>query len=200
MAAPHQQQRYSAAEYLTYERQVAYKNEYIAGQIVAMSGSSLAHNRISMNLAWLLISQLRGGSCETFGSDMRVKVTAQGIYTYPDISVVCGEPQFEDTQVDTLLNPTLIIEVLSPSTERYDRGAKFGYYRALPSLQAYLLVAQDRMLVEQFVRDGDGWRLTVVSDPAAVLPLPAIGCTLPLAEVYRRVSFPAATTATAEQT
>ncbi len=199
MAASHRQSRYSAAEYLAYERETDTKSEYIAGQIVAMSGSSLAHNRINVNLLRILSTQTLDGPCETFSGDMRVKVTAQGMYTYPDLSMVCGEPQFEDTQVDTLLNPTLIIEVLSPSTERYDRGAKFGYYRALPSLQAYLLVAQDRMLVEQFVRDGDGWRLTVVSDPAAGLPLPAIGCTLPLAEVYRRVGLATDAAANEEQ-
>jgi len=112
------------------------------------------------------------------------------MYTYPDIVVVCGAPQFEDAHVDTLLNPTVIIEVLSPSTEGYDRGAKFGYYRALPSLQEYLLVTQDQALVEHFVRAGDDWILSVADDLAAVVQLPAISCTLPLAEIYRRVSFP----------
>ncbi|MDQ2809137.1 MAG: Uma2 family endonuclease, partial [Chloroflexota bacterium] len=177
MAAPHLQQRYTPEEYLAYERQVEYKNEYIDGQIIAMSGASRAHALIAMNIAWVLVTQLRGQPCEVYGSDLRVKVRAHGMYTYPDVTVVCGEPQLEDAHVDTLLNPTLIIEVLSPSTERYDRGAKFEYYRALPSLQEYLLIAQDQMLVEHFVRAGEDWRLIVTRDPTAVLSLPAIGCT-----------------------
>ncbi|HMA36345.1 MAG TPA: Uma2 family endonuclease [Chloroflexia bacterium] len=188
MAAPLLPRRYTPEEYLAHERQADYKSEYIAGQIVAMSGVSREHSLINMNLARVLSTQLLDRPCEAHASDLRVKVSAQGLYTYPDITVVCGEPQWEDAQVDTLLNPTLIVEVLSPSTEAYDRGAKFGYYRALPSLQEYLLVAQDRMLVEHFVRADAGWLLT---DPAAVIQLPAIGCTLPLAEVYRKVVLPA---------
>jgi Uma2 family endonuclease len=121
---------------------------------------------------------------------VRAKVNAQSLYTYPDIAVVCGDVQFEDDQVDTLLNPTLIIEVLSPSTEDHDRGAKFGYYRRLPSLREYILVAQDKMLVEHFVREDDGWLLTETTDPDAVVRLPSIGCEVPLAEVYRKIVFP----------
>src|SRR5438270_3295621 len=112
------------------------------------------------------------------------------MYTYPDIAVVCGDAQFEDDQVDTLLNPTLIVEVLSPSTEAYDRGAKFGYYRQLPSLREYLLVAQDQMLLEHFVREDDGWLLTETTGPDAVVHLPSINCAVALAEVYRKVVFP----------
>ncbi|HMA36331.1 MAG TPA: Uma2 family endonuclease [Chloroflexia bacterium] len=187
MAAPLLPHRYTPEEYLAHERQAAYKSEYLAGQIVAMSGVSRAHSLINTNLAWVLSSQLRDRPCEVHASDMRVKVTAQGLYTYPDIAVVCGPAQWEDAQVDTLLNPTLIVEVLSPSTEAYDRGAKFGYYRALPSLQEYLLVAQDKVLVEHFVRAGDGWLLTATTDLGAVVSLPAIGCAVPLAEIYHQV-------------
>ncbi len=190
MAAPHLQQRYTPEEYLAYERQAAYKNEYIGGQIIAMSGVSFEHSLISGNLFRVLSNQLLDRPCSVHASDLRVKVRTRTMYTYPDVTVVCGEPQLEDAHVDTLLNPTLIIEVLSPSTERYDRGAKFDYYRALASLQEYLLVSQDQALVEHFVRAGDDWRLTVTHDLAAVVPLPAIGCTLPLAEVYRRITFP----------
>ena len=196
MAAPLTQQHYTPEEYLAYERQVEYKNEYIAGQIIAMSGGSREHALISGNLLAALKVQLRGQSCETYGSDMRVKVTTRGMYTYPDLTVACNKPQFEDAHGDTLLNPTVIIEVLSPSTERYDRGAKFGYYRALPSLQEYLLVAQDQALVEHFVRAGDDWVLHVADDLTAVVQLPSIGCALPLAEVYDQVRWLADAAAT----
>jgi Uma2 family endonuclease len=191
MAAPLLQHRYTPEEYLAHERQAAEKSEYLAGQIVAMSGVSREHSLINGNLFSLLNLQLRDRPCEAHASDLRVKVSARGMYTYPDIVVVCGEPQFEDAQVDTLLNPTLIVEVLSPSTEAYDRGTKFGYYRDLPSLQEYLLVAQDKMLIEHFVRAGDGWLLTATGDPAAVVQLPTIGCAVPVAEVYRKVGLPA---------
>src|SRR5207248_212348 len=109
---------------------------------------------------------------------------------YPDIAVVCGDGQYEDEQVDTLLNPTVIVEVLSASTEAYDRGAKFGYYRQLPSLREYLLVAQDRMHVEHYLREDGGWLLTETSEPEGVVKLPSISCEVPLAEVYRKIVFP----------
>jgi Uma2 family endonuclease len=129
--------------------------------------------------------------CEAHASDLRVKVSARSMYTYPDIVVVCGEAQFEDAAVDTLLNPTLIVEALAPSTEAYDRGAKFGYYRQAPSLREYVLVAQDRMLVEQYTRGDSGWLLTETSDPGAIVELPAIGCAAPLSEIYRKVALTA---------
>ena len=191
MAAPIRPHPYTPEEYLAHERQAAYKSEYIAGQIVAMSGVSWEHSLINGNLLSLLNVQLRDRLCTAHASDLRVKVSAQGLYTYPDIVVVCGAPQFEDAHVDTLLNPTLVMEVLSPSTEAYDRGAKFGYYRALPSLQEYLLVAQDKLLVEHYVRAEASWVLTATIDAAGEVQLPSIGCTLPLAEVYRKVVFPA---------
>lgn len=190
MAAPLLQRRYTPAEYLAYEREAETKHEYIAGQILAMSGGSRAHARISMNLAQALGPLLRDRPCATYGSDLRVKVPARGMYTYPDVSVVCGEEQFDDAQADTLLNPTLIVEVLSRSTEAYDRGVKFEYYRTIPSLQEYLLISQDRILVEHFARAGDTWVLTTISDLNAVVRLPAIGCTLALAEIYRKVLLP----------
>ena len=190
MAAPIHPRYNTPAEYLIHEREGATKSEYIAGQIVAMSGASRAHNLITGNLVWLLKVQLRDRPCEVYPSDMRVKIPTSELYTYPDVSVVCGAPQFEDRYLDTLLNPTLLVAVLSPSTEAYDRGAKFGAYRAVPSLQAYVLVAQDRLLVEHFVRAGDTWVLTVTTDPAGSVPLPAVGATLALADVYRQVAFP----------
>lgn len=125
MAAPVRQHYYTPEEYLAQERKAEFKSEYIAGQIVAMSGASREHNLMTANLARVLGSQLLDRPCEVYVSDMRVKVTARGMYTYPDTVVVCDDARFEDEQVDTLLNPTLIVEVLSPSTEAYDRGAKF---------------------------------------------------------------------------
>ncbi len=190
MAAPLLQRHYTSAEYLTYEREAETKHEYIEGQILAMSGGSRDYARISMSLARALSNQTSSGPCEIYGSDLRVKVTARGMYTYPDVSVVCGEEQFDDAQADTLLNPTLIVEVLSRSTEAYDRGVKFDYYRAIPSLQEYLLVSQDGVLVEHFARAADTWVLTAISDLNAVVRLPAIGCTLAPAEIYRKVQLP----------
>src|SRR2546428_721678 len=194
MAAPVHERLFTPEEYLALEREAEYKSEYIAGQVVAMSGVSREHSLINGNLVRVLSSQLLDRPCEVHASDMRVKVgakvNARSLYTYPDIAVVCGDAQFEDDQVDPLLNPTLIIEVLSPSTEAYDRGAKFGYYRRLPSLREYMLVAQDKMLVEHFVREDDGWLLTETTDPDAVVRLPSIGCEVPLAEVYRKIVFP----------
>src|SRR5438067_3496422 len=194
MAIPVRDRYYTPEEYLAHEREAEYKSEYIAGQVVAMSGVIREHSLINSNLVRVLSSQLLDRPCEVHASAMRVKVgakvNARSLYTYPDIAVVCGDVQFEDDQVDTLLNPTLIIEVLSPSTEAYDRGAKFGYYRRLASLREYMLVAQDKMLVEHFVREDDGWLLTETTDPAAVVRLPSIGCEVPLAEVYRKIVFP----------
>jgi Uma2 family endonuclease len=189
MAAPVRQNYYTPEEYLAQERKAEYKSEYVAGQIVAMSGASREHNLITANLARVLGSQLLDRPCEAYVSDMRVKVTARGMYTYPDVVAVCGDARFEDEQVDTLLNPTLIVEVLSPSTEAYDRGAKFAYYRQLPSLQDYILVSQDQVLVEHFVREDDGWLLTDTTDLGGIVQLPSIACELPMSEVYRKVVF-----------
>ena len=161
MAGPSRPRHYTPEEYLALERQAPYKSEYVAGQIAAMSGASRAHQPV---LFRVLSGQLLERPCEAHASDLRVKVSARGMYTYPDIVVVCGDAHFEDAAVDTLLNPTLIVEVLSPSTEAYDRGAKFGYYRQAPSLREYVLIAQDRMLVEQYVRADAGWLLTETSE------------------------------------
>ena len=123
-------------------------------------------------------------------SDMRVRVAATGMYTYPDVVAVCGPREFADAHRDTLLNPTVIIEVLSPSTEAYDRGAKAAYYRRLPALAEYVLVAQDQMHVEHFARQGAGWLLIEMSAPDAILRLPALDATLPLTAIYANVEFP----------
>jgi Uma2 family endonuclease len=191
MAAPRLQRYYTPEEYLALEREADYKSEYIAGQIVAMAGASREHVTIVTNLSRILSSQLLERPCDTYTTDMRVAINTQELYTYPDLVVVCGEAQFEDANVDILVNPTLIVEVLSPSTERYYRGVKFGYYRQIPSLQEYVLVTQDKVLVEQFVREGDHWVFNATTNLDAILRLPAIDCDVPIAEVYRKVAFSA---------
>jgi Uma2 family endonuclease len=140
-------------EYLAFERaQTDAKHEYLNGEIMMMAGASLEHNRIVSNLVAALHAQMHGRSCDVFSSDMRVHISATGLYTYPDIAALCGVPQLEDDESDTLLNPEVIIEVLSPSIEAYDRGSKFDHYRSLESLQTYVLVAQDRWQIELYQR------------------------------------------------
>lgn len=180
----------TAADYLALERQVETKSEYLNGCIYAMSGASRNHNRITFNLARRIGNQLGGSRCEGYVNDMRVKVNPTGLYTYPDVVVVCGEPRFEDSHVDTLLNPTVIIEVLSDSTAAYDRGEKFAHYRALESLSDYLLVAQDKPRIEHYQRQTDGrWLYSATDGLDARVEIPTIGCVLHLAEVYERVDF-----------
>jgi Uma2 family endonuclease len=179
------------SEYLSVERKSEYKSEYIDGMIVAMTGASREHNLIAVNISREFSRQLKGRRCETYASDMRVKVPSTRLYTYPDVVVVCGEPQFEDGELDTLLNPTVIVEVLSASTEMYDRGKKFGFYRTIESLAEYLLVAQDECRVEQYVRQADGrWLLSDHHSIGDVFALTSIGCELALGEVYDKVALP----------
>src|SRR5437588_7283267 len=178
-------------EYLAIERRAEYKSEYIDGEVVAMTGASRRHNLIVLNVASEITQQLKGRPCEAYVSDMRVRVPSTRLYTYPDVVVVCGEPEFADDYVDTLLNPTLIVEVLSESTELYDRGKKFGFYRTIESLAEYLLVAQDECRVEQFVKQPDGrWMLSDYRSPEEVVELSSIQCRLALKEVYDKVVLP----------
>ena len=179
-------QRLTVQEYLAFERQSEVRHEYLEGEVFAMSGGSRQHNRIAFNVAKVLDATLPP-SCRVYLLDMRLKTPDTGFFTYPDVAVVCGNSRFEDSKVDTLLNPALIVEVLSPSTERYDRGSKFLHYRSIPSLACYVLVSQDRVHVECFVRQDDGgWSSTELEDLAETLELPSIGCRLPLAAVYDR--------------
>jgi Uma2 family endonuclease len=181
----------TAADYLALERQAETKSEYLNGHIYAMSGASLKHNRIVAGLAVAVGAQLRRKPCEPFFGDMRVKVGPTGLYTYPDVVIVCGEPQLEDTHFDTLLNPKVIIEVLSDSTEAYDRSGKFAHYRALESLTDYLLVAQNQPRIEHFARQTDqSWRYSIVDGLEAAIEIATIDCVLQLAEVYERITFP----------
>lgn len=181
-------------EYLALERAATTKNEFYGGRMFAMSGARRPHNLITTNLVRELSTQLMERRCEVYPNDMRVKVTATGLYTYPDAVVVFGEPEFEDEVEDTLLNPTLIVEVLSESTEAYDRGEKLDHYLRLPSLQEYVLVAQNRVRVERYARQAGAsdWLFGVATGLEARVELPSIGCSLPLSRVYHKVGLPPA--------
>jgi Uma2 family endonuclease len=180
----------SPQEYLAQERQADFKSEYLRGEVFAMAGASYEHTLIKDNLARKAGNQLEGGPCHVLTSDMRVKVNPTGLYTYPDIAIVCDKPQFEDEVFDTLLNPRAIVEILSDSTEKYDRGAKFGHYRQIPSLQEYVLVAQDRALVERFARQADGsWVLTVFEGLSQTFAFASVRAQIALTEIYSRVEF-----------
>jgi Uma2 family endonuclease len=186
------QLRYAPEEYLALERKAEYKSEYLNGEIFAMSGASERHNLIVANVLASLHPQLRNRPCRVYPSDLRVKVEETGLYTYPDISAICGKPQFEDSHVDTLLNPAVIIEVLSPSTEAYDRGLKFGAYRKLPSLREYVLISQEESHIELYVRQADNqWLLSEASQLQDAVPLASINCTLLLAEIYEKITVDA---------
>jgi|SRR5438128_3164315 len=178
-------------EYLAIERKAEFKSEYIDGEMVAMTGASRNHNLITINTAREISQQLKGKPCEAYSSDMRVRIPDTGLYPYPDLVVVCGEPIFEDGYVDTLTNPTVVIEVLSDSTESYDRGKKFRYYRLIDSLAEYLLIAQDEYRVEHYVRQPDGrWLLSEVRTLNEQIELSSISCTLNLKEIYEKVKLP----------
>lgn len=181
----------TSAEYLAVERKAEIKSEYIAGRMYAMSGASWPHGQIAGNIFREISSQFRSRNCHAQMNDLRVKVSPTGMYTYPDIVTVCGDPRFEDAYVDTLLNPTVIIEVLSDSTEAYDRGEKFAQYRRLESLREYVLVSQKKMRVEHYRREGEEWILSEISDPAGTLHLPAIDCHVSVAAIYEKVELEA---------
>lgn len=178
----------SAADYLAMDRAAELKSEFVDGRVVAMSGGSRDHSRIKLNLAWIACGQLEDGDCEAFDSDLRVRIDAQR-YAYPDLSVVCGESRFADERDDILLNPTLVVEVLSPSTEATDRGEKWARYRRMDSLRGYLLVSQDQALLELFTRRGDLWTFREARGLGARLEIPEVGRRIALADLYARVDL-----------
>jgi Uma2 family endonuclease len=178
----------SPDEYLVRERAAEYRSEYLAGEVRAMTGASRKHNRIAMNLGALLHGQLRGGPCEPFMSDMRVKVERTGAYFYPDVVVACGASSLEDEFQDTLLNPVLVVEVLSPATADFDHNGKWEHYRRIPTLMDYLLLSQAEPRVERYARQSEGlWLFSETTGLDAELRLESIGCTLALRDVYERV-------------
>jgi Uma2 family endonuclease len=179
----------SVQDYLEQERSSNVRYEYEQGEVREMPGGTKEHSGMSRNILAHLYFQLGEGSCEVYNSDLRVLIAATGLYTYPDVSVVCGEAQFEDGQQDSLLNPTVLFDVLSKSTESYDRGKKFQHYQMIPSLSDYVLVAQDAYRVEHLLRKQDGWLLQSYIGLAAKVTLSSIGCTLALADVYKKISI-----------
>ena len=182
--------RITPQEYLELERRADFKSEYFRGEMFAMSGATYEHTVIKDNLARKAGNQLENGPCRPLTSDMRVKVNATGLYTYPDIAIVCDKPQFEDEMFDTLLNPRAVVEVLSDSTEKYDRGAKFGHYRQIPSLQEYVLIAQDQPLVERYARQADNsWLLTVFEGLSSTFAFASVPAQVQLSEIYSGVDF-----------
>jgi len=183
-------ERFTADEYLTMERAAQYKSEYIDGEIVAMAGASEPHNLIVTNIVIELGVQLRGGPCRVYTSDMRVDVRESGLYAYPNIVALCGEPILSDDQQDNLRNPAVIIEVLSKSTEAYDRGKKSMKYRRIESLLEYLLVAQEKTHVEHYVRQPNGgWLLSEFTTLGDEIHLYSIDSRLKLSAIYNKVSI-----------
>lgn len=199
MAIRRTQLFFTIEEYLAIERQSEERYEYIDGQIFAMAGESIAHGEICANLAGLLHSQLRGTPCRMRVKDTKIRSgpnphpgSTKGLFSYPDLVVICGELQFHDEHQDVVLNPTVIIEVLSESTESFDRGEKFQRYQAWnPTLSDYVLVSQTRPIIEHYVRQADGgWLYYVYSDLEQRLFINSINCELSLPDVYERVVFP----------
>lgn len=181
--------RLTPEEYLRIERAAEWKSEYIDGEMFAMSGASRRHVLITGNVYAELRAALRGTPCAAHVIDQRVSTDRQRHYTYPDVVVACDPIQFADDQRDTIMNPTVIVEVLSKSTENYDRGAKFERYRAVPTLAEYMLVSQERIHVELYTRHPEGWVFREWNDPAGEIELTSLKCRLKIAEVYERVTF-----------
>ncbi|MCK5719420.1 MAG: Uma2 family endonuclease [Thiomargarita sp.] len=177
-------------EYLILERDAEYKSEYIDGEIFAMSGASIAHNQITANVLAEIHTQFKKRPCRVYANDMRVKVKPTGLYTYPDIVALCNKARFDDIQKDTLLNPTIIIEVLSNSTADYDRGTKFKHYRNLDSLKEYLLIAQNEYYIEHYVKQiNNQWLLSETSNLQDTIKLFSIESFLTLVNIYDKVEW-----------
>ena len=191
MSLPRALPTFTPEDYLSLERVSDVRHEYLDGFVYAMSGESLNHSTICFNLYGILHSQLRGTPCRGLSPNMKIRTKGESLYSYPDLAVVCGEPVFHDKHGDVLVNPTVVFEVLSPSTEAYDRGEKSLRYRnEIESLRDFVLVAQDRPRVEHFSRQPDGtWSRTEVSGLDGALPLASIDCRIRLADVYDRITF-----------
>lgn len=181
---------YTPAEYLALEETADYKSEYYLGEIFAMAGGSLNHSLIKGNLETALHQALAKKPCQVHSSDLRLNVKRRGYYTYPDVMVICGKVEFSEGRTDTLTNPILIVEVLSPSTREYDRVKKFALYKALDSLQAYVLVDSEQVHATYLQRvEGGRWTIEMYDDPEAVLRLESVGCEIPLRRIYDKVEF-----------
>ncbi len=177
-------------EYLEIEREAEFKSEYYNGEIFALAGAGLSHNIISLNIASLLLNKLRDKNCFVFNNDMRLSVISHKLYTYPDIMVICGEMKFLDEKKDTVLKPILIIEVLSKSTESYDRGKKFEFYRSIHSLNEYVMISSDHYLVEVYSKNENNlWVLTDEKNPDSSIKFSSVSLQIPLKEIYSKVEF-----------
>ncbi|WP_438015684.1 Uma2 family endonuclease [Sorangium sp. So ce315] len=187
MAEPARKRTFSFAEYLAHEQASEAKHEHVNGEIFAMAGGTPEHGLMAVNVASVLRGQLVDRRCRVYNSDVRVRVRATGLATYPDVSVVCGRLERDPEDENSILNPVVLVEVLSPNTEAYDRGEKFAHYQTIPSLREYVLVSHQRRRVEVLRRNDDGtWTLHDVRE-GGVAALASIGCSLPLDEVYRGV-------------
>jgi Uma2 family endonuclease len=182
--------RFTPEQYLNLERKAEFKSEYDNGLIRAMAGATRPHNLVAGNIFRSIGNQFEGRSCEVYMGDMRVWVGPARQYNYPDIVALCGTPEFQDGTLDTLLNPSLIVEVLSSSTERNDRGKKFAAYRRLESLREYVLIDPEEVLVERYTREGDQWVLSPITNLEGTLQLESVGCHIPVREIYARVISP----------
>jgi Uma2 family endonuclease len=183
--------RLTEAEYLKIERAAEFKSEFFDGEMFARAGGTFEHALIAINLARELGNRLRGGQCVPCNSELRIKIEATGLYTYPDLSVMYGQPEFAAEANDTVTNPSLLAEVLSDSTEAYDRGKKFEHYQQIATLREYLLVSQKEPRIEQFIRQADGrWLWTSAGGLESALQLPSLGISISLSEVFANVNFP----------
>lgn len=180
--------RLTPEQYLEIERKAEFKSEFYDGEMFAMSGATENHGAIVSNISVLLVPALRR-RCKVITNDLRVLVNPTGLYTYPDIVVGCGERKYIDGMLDTLTNPTILVEVLSPSTESYDRGKKFDHYRTISSLRHYVLVSSERPHVDVFSRTGDGWSFSAADGIGSQVYLDAVGITLPLVQIYEEIEF-----------
>ncbi len=178
------------AEFLHFERQSPERHEFLAGEVYAMAGATPVHAAIASDLLFALQSRLRNRRCQPFGNDLRIRTPDTGLLTYPDLTVICGPLEFAQGTEDTVTNPTVLLEILSESTEAWDRGGKFGSYRQLPSLREYVLISQHEPRVELFVRQTDGnWLLTDLFGLDHTLKLVSLGCEIPLGEIFTRIVF-----------
>ncbi len=191
MSAIPKKKRLTEDEYLVIENEAEFKSEFYNGEMFAMSGASRHHNDLQINLICELHARLKGGKCKVYGSDLRVKVKRTGLYTYPDVVITCDPEIEKKLGVETLLNPRVIFEILSKTTESYDRGTKFQQFQRLPSVKEYVLVTQDRMVIERYVRQADEtWVLKTFDDPKGSFALATVKVKIPLVEIYRGVELP----------
>lgn len=184
---------FTVADYLDYERNAPERHEFLDGNVYAMAGESPRHSTICFNLYSIIGNQLRGKRCRGYSPNMKVATNEKGLYSYPDLAIVCGQPKYHDKKGDVLINPTVIFEVLSPSTESYDRGEKFlRYVNGIESLTNYILISQNRSAIEHFQKQSSGeWEKSEIEGIESVLKIDSIECEIPLTELYDLVEFSA---------